>query len=276
MLQVDKAKCIKCGICADVCPRCLVSIESDGPEVLEPGACIGCGQCVAVCPRSALDNIRSSLAQQIPLSDFSGIDEKTAHYYLRARRSIRCYKKEAVSREKLLKLLDIARFAPTGGNSQGLSYAVFERPEILKKIPPVVIDWVEEQARTGSKWCLDSDELYLKNYRSGRDVVLREAPCLILATAPKDFKRGGINTHFSFAYVELYAPSLGLGSCYAGLIGRCISAGHKPLLDLLNLPEDKSVTGALMVGYPKYKYKRLVDRNPLNVIFDVPKAESTE
>jgi hypothetical protein len=33
----------------------------------------------------------------------------------------------------------------------------------------------------------------------------------------------------------------------------------------LNLPENMHVTGGLMVGYPKYTYRRLVDRNPLQV-----------
>jgi hypothetical protein len=38
-------------------------------------------------------------------------------------------------------------------------------------------------------------------------------------------------------------------------------------LQLFNIPEDKVITGAVMVGYPKYKYKELVDRNPLDVLF---------
>ncbi|MBA8933833.1 hypothetical protein BCD96_003586 [Clostridium beijerinckii] len=46
----------------------------------------------------------------------------------------------------------------------------------------------------------------------------------------------------------------------------CATCGYKPLLDILNLPENmKVVTAGLMVGFPKYTYKRLVDRNPLQV-----------
>lgn len=46
----------------------------------------------------------------------------------------------------------------------------------------------------------------------------------------------------------------------------CATSGYKPLLDILNLPENmKVVTAGLMVGFPKYTYKRLVDRNPLQV-----------
>ena len=39
------------------------------------------------------------------------------------------------------------------------------------------------------------------------------------------------------------------------------------MLKLFNIPEGKKITAAVMVGYPKYSYKRLVDRNPLDVTF---------
>ncbi|AND83563.1 Ferredoxin [Clostridium tyrobutyricum DIVETGP] len=45
----------------------------------------------------------------------------------------------------------------------------------------------------------------------------------------------------------------------------CVFADYAPLLNLFNIPEGKIITGALMVGYPKYKYKRLVDRNPISI-----------
>ncbi|WP_406762851.1 hypothetical protein [Candidatus Clostridium helianthi] len=40
---------------------------------------------------------------------------------------------------------------------------------------------------------------------------------------------------------------------------------YGPLLRLLNISKDRVVTGALLVGYPLYNFKRLVDRNPLEI-----------
>jgi nitroreductase len=71
--------------------------------------------------------------------------------------------------------------------------------------------------------------------------------------------------HFILAYAELYAPSMGLGTCITGFFNGCAASGYKPLLDILNLPENMHVTGGLMVGYPKYTYRRLADRNPLQI-----------
>jgi nitroreductase len=67
--------------------------------------------------------------------------------------------------------------------------------------------------------------------------------------------------------MELFATSLGLGSCWAGLFEMCAFAEYVPLLDLINIPQDTIITGAVMVGYPKYKFQRLVNRNPLEVNF---------
>jgi nitroreductase len=82
-----------------------------------------------------------------------------------------------------------------------------------------------------------------------------------------EFQQGRENSIFSLAYLELYAPALGLGSCWAGIFELCAFSGHEPLLKLFNIPEGKKITGAVMVGYPQYRYQRLTDRNPLEVAF---------
>lgn len=265
LIQVDQEKCVNCGLCADVCPMSVINMGNQGPEATEK-LCIACGHCVAVCPHGALDNVKAPLAKQLLVEKAPVLDEDTAARFLRARRSIRCYKKDAVPRGKILQLLDIARLAPTGGNSQNVSYHVIDNSETLGEITAAAVNWMEEQVQKGSPWA----PYYagsIENYRkTGQDVILRGAPCLIIAMAAKNFlPRGRDNTHFSLAYAELYAPSIGLGTCWAGFFEACMSTGYQPLRNLLNIPEEMAVTGGLMVGYPQYTYKRLVDRNPLQV-----------
>jgi nitroreductase len=162
--------------------------------------------------------------------------------------------------------LDIARFAPTGGNSQGVSYYVFDHPETLRQVIALTIDWMEEAIKTASPWAPYYAGVVDKYRKTGSDVILRGAPCLVVATAAKQLLgRGRDNTHFSLAYAELYAPAIGLGTCWAGFFEACAASGYQPLLDLLGLPEAAAVTGGLMVGYPRYTYQRLVDRNRLQV-----------
>ena len=48
-LQYDKDKCLKCGLCVNICPMKAITMGEDGYCVMD-NACVRCGQCVKVCP----------------------------------------------------------------------------------------------------------------------------------------------------------------------------------------------------------------------------------
>lgn len=267
LLQIDLNKCTRCGICAESCPIGIIGKKEGFPELYSgtEKACIACGHCVAVCPTAALDNEKNPLENQLEIKKFPVIDSESASKFLRSRRSIRNYKKDRIPRENLLKLLDIARFAPTGGNTQNISYVVIEGEERLKKITEMVIEWMEKEIENKAAWIRPYAAVPSIYRRTGTDIILRNAPHVILALAPADFALGRDNSLFSFAYTELYANTIGIGTCWAGFLEMCLRANYEPLIQLLNLPGNKQVTAALMAGYPKYQYSRMPDRNPLKV-----------
>ena len=117
-----------------------------------------------------------------------------------------------------------------------------------------------------STWVQNTASTIAQYRKEGKDTILRDAPCLVIATAKKDEKMlGRDNTHFSLAYAQLYAPTLGLGSCWSGLFEYYVMDEYEPLLKILNISQDRIVTGGLLVGYPLYSFKRLVDRAPLQI-----------
>ena len=272
ILIVSQTKCVKCGICCEVCPSKVLELRENGPEMLCAERCIACGHCVAVCPHDAIDNQKNPLSEQLLVGKFPVLDPQTAATFLRSRRSVRCYKQKEVVPETLLKLLDIARFAPTAGNSQGLSYIIINSPEVLRRITAVTIDWMEEQYQAGSELALRYERYVRVHRETGKDVILRNAPSLLMAVAGEDFPYGRENTCYSLAYVELYATALGLGTCWMGFVERCAMSKYPPLMELLNLPAGKRVTGAVVAGYPKYTFKRLADRSPLSATWCLPKV----
>ncbi len=264
LIGVDLEKCVNCGLCVEVCPSGAIGMGSQGPLTLAERSCIACGHCVAVCAEAALDNLRAPLENQAPAGPV--LDADSAALFLRHRRSIRRYKPEAVAREKILRLLDIARLAPSGGNSQRVSYLVIEDEGTLRAISEATIGWMEGligQAVPGAAYYAST----VKNHRTGgRDGILRGAPCLIVAMSPKALgARGRDNSHFALGYAELFAPTLGLGTCWTGFVESCAVSEYAPLLALLSIPEKMQVTGGLMVGVPAIRYHRLPDRSPLQV-----------
>jgi nitroreductase len=238
----------------------------EGPQALGERPCIACGQCVAICPVEALDHLKAPLKNQVPLAR-PALDAETAARFLRSRRSIRRYQAKAAPREKIRQLLDVARLAPSGGNSQSVSFLVIDDGATLRAISEATIRWMEEQISQGADSAAAHFSGSVERYRKdGEDTVLRHAPGLILALAPAALlSLGRDNAHFALSYAELYAPSLGLGTCWTGYLEACATTRYQPLLKVLKLPEGMAVCGGLMVGVPVLRYYRLPDRNPLQV-----------
>lgn len=266
LLTVDKEKCLKCGICIEVCPACILSMREEGPHCDFVRSCMACGHCVAICPTGALDNRFTPKAEQLPMPEKT-LDAETALNFLRMRRSVRAFKPQPPTPEDVTKLLDAARYAPTAGNSQGLSYIVVTDKEKIKQIADATADWMQEEVDAGTE-NKRYFEAVLRAYRErGQDIIARNAPMLIFAVTRKLNITGVSNCEQTWAYAELFAPTIGLGTTIAGFIQTCGIRGYKPLADLLGVSPKYKIVGTLMVGYPKYKYRRLVERQPLKVDF---------
>ena len=269
VIKVDAEKCSRDGICIDTCPLSLLSLDPEGrPEMLPEAAdlCIGCGHCVAVCPKGALDNSNNPVSRHLAIpKEYSAEDPARSALFLRSRRSVRRYKDEPVPREKMLKLLDIARFAPSGHNSQGISYLVVEGRENLTQVREIIVEWMRKVVRIAPELASQFNmPAIIDAHEQGKDRILRNAPHLIVAHAQADQTRAQVSTVLCLEYVELYAPALGIGTCWAGYAQRC--AGEYPAFSrFLKIPEGRMITGILMAGFPKYKYHRLPERNPLDV-----------
>jgi len=266
LLTVNKDKCLRCGICVESCPACILELGSDGPECHVDRGCMSCGHCVAVCPVGALDNKYVHLEDMRPVT-MPVLDPDTAYEFLRSRRSIRCFKAKAPTEEELTRLLDVCRYAPTATNSQCMYYVVLRGTEQIKAVADAVADWMEIEIVNGSP----NKRYYrtvLHHYRDrGVDIIARNSPCLIFAVTKRLNGCGASSAEQCFAYANLFAPTLGLGSTIAGFIAECGLQGYEPLREIVGVAPKMKIVGCLMVGYPKYKYKRMPERQHLKVEF---------
>lgn len=256
--------CTKCSACSHVCPSSIIVMTSEGPTLPNARICIKCGHCVAVCPVGALDFSLTPLHRQIQIDSGLTIDAAKAEQFLRSRRSIRSYRKVSVPTEKLEKLLDVAHYAPTGGNSQSISYIIIKDEATISELSNRTLEWIDCLAKTNASFRQYAN-LSKISKESGADMIFRGAPSVIVAYGPSKLPMARDNGRFNLAYAELFAPTLGLGTCWAGFFEMSTAQYNKEVYDILGLTDEQTVVGALMVGYPKYHYKRLVDREPLKV-----------
>lgn len=242
------------------------AVEEAVPTATHPSSCIRCGHCVAACPTEALDHAKAPLSEQIK-ADYDKLpDFETAVLFLRTRRSVRVYKSDPVSQEKLFRLLNIARFAPSGTNTQGLSYLVVSDKKILEQVAKSTVEWLEQELNKPDSKLPEGYRKSVADYRDGKDTILRNAPHLILALTPREILPVSTDSaKFALEYVELLAPTIGIGTCWLGLVQLCARAKYPPLWEVLRIPENTLVVGAISIGYPEYRFHRLVDRDPLKV-----------
>ncbi|MEK6195426.1 MAG: nitroreductase family protein, partial [Deltaproteobacteria bacterium] len=196
-----------------------------------------------------------------PVEKEQVVGPEQLEHFLRARRSIRAYKEKPVEREKLVKLIDIARFAPTGSNKQTPEWRVVESPGKVQVLSDMVIDWMQSVIKKKPDMAAELDLQELVDIRdSGYDIICRKAPHAIVVHAPKQTGTPTEDGIIAMTYLELAAFSFGLGACWAGYLNFAINK-WPPLRKVLSIPENHISVGAILLGYPRFKYHRLPLRN---------------
>ena len=269
LFSVDETKCKRDGVCVAECPAGLIEMKSkesvptpiEGADVL----CIDCGHCVAVCPHAALSLATMSPEDCPPVRAELALNREHAEHFLRSRRSIRTYKQKPVDRATLTKLIDMARYAPSGHNLQPVHWLAIENTQFMRHLTGLVVDWmrvvIEQQPEIAQPMHFDR---VVAAWERGQDRVLRGAPHLIVAHGPKALSPAQSACIIGLTYLELAAGSLGLGACWAGYFNAAANA-HAPMIEALGLPKGHQCFGAMMVGYPTYQYHRMPLRNQARV-----------
>ncbi|MFH2065775.1 MAG: nitroreductase family protein [Pseudomonadota bacterium] len=269
MLQIDENKCKKDGICVGECPVAIIYMKDKEsiPEMVPGGesVCLLCGHCVAVCPHGALSHEKIPLASCPPISKDLVISQEQAVQFLRSRRSVRFFKDKPVEKETLRRLIEIARYAPTGSNSQLVEWTVFTDKEKIRSLAGLTVDWmkyVKENDPEAAKF--PYIPLIIAAWDMGMDVVLRNAPALVIASAPASAVSGMVDVSLSLSYLELAAQKMDIGTCWAGLLHGALFS-WQPLQEAVGLPKGHVHQYPMMLGYGKPKYFRLPERKMPNI-----------
>ncbi|MDD5089936.1 MAG: mercury methylation ferredoxin HgcB [Candidatus Wallbacteria bacterium] len=53
-LKLDTDKCIGCGMCLNVCPHAVFSLDHGKAHITDKDACMECGACAKNCPAAAI------------------------------------------------------------------------------------------------------------------------------------------------------------------------------------------------------------------------------
>lgn len=263
MLTVDKEKCNQDGICVAECPMKIIDMKDDGYPRAVTGAdnlCIECGHCVAVCPTGAMTQADLKPEDCLEVKPEWLLDGPRAEHFLRYRRSIRSYKTRPVDKSLLEELIRVARYAPSGHNTQPVKWQVIYQAEEVHRLSGLAVDWmrhmIETHPRTAGRLHLD---LVAAAWDMGIDTISRGAPHLILANGSKDNPAAQSACTIALTYLDLAAPAMGLGTCWNGFFNAA-ALEWEPLRQALGLKDGQANFGAMMIGFPRFNYHRMPER----------------
>jgi len=262
LVTIDHTTCRRDGMCSAVCPMGLFEKDAEGFPAFRAGVdkrCIACGHCVAVCPHGSISH------ETLPLVDSPVIDHTLTvsvpalTQLLKSRRSIRAFREEPVPEDLVRNAIDAARWAPSAVNRQPVHWLVFQTTAEVKRLAGLVIDYLRQCSTQEPRY-----EPFVKQWEQGKDPVLRNAPHLVVIHAPDEWIWSSVDVAIALTQFELAAVAQGIGTCWAGFLMRAAN-GHLPLREALGVPANHSVFGAMMYGFPRYRYHRAPPREAARI-----------
>ncbi|MBN1572110.1 MAG: nitroreductase family protein [Deltaproteobacteria bacterium] len=280
MTTIIQETCRRCGLCAEVCSAKIIR-EVDGRYEYQPypdWACFKCGLCMAVCPT------KSIIVEGLDYRDFPALKKKNVDFdslyqMLLGRRSIRSYKKDKVPRNVIKSIVDAAATAPMGVPPSMVELTIFDKRADMEAL----IDMIAKEYE-GLLWIMKTPMrlilrlmhgkimydvlrehvvpaagICIEERKRGRDVITYDAPVLILFHINPHGASNMEDVWIAATYASIGAQSLGLGSCFIGMIPPVVERSKK-IKEKFRIPVENRVLAAMILGIPAVKFKRSVPR----------------
>ncbi len=167
---------------------------------------------------------------------------------IKNRRSIRRFKDTPVEEEKLNEILEAARLAPSGNNTQPWHFIVVRSPEMRRALA---------SASHNQMWMADAP-IHIVCVADIRCRVKGVEPISLEDESPLlEFKKLIRDTSIGIQHLVLEAQNQGLGTCWIAWFE------PREIAEMLGVPSDKYVQAIIPVGYAD-EHPQPRPRKPLN------------
>jgi nitroreductase/NAD-dependent dihydropyrimidine dehydrogenase PreA subunit len=279
-ITIDNTVCTKCKACTEICPNVIFRTDNNFTAVKAERImlCFMCGQCMAACPEKAIHV--SGLDYN---NDFFDLPEAINSFdaLIHSRRSIRAFKKIPVPKDILEQIVNALTFAPPSFPPLKTEIVVVQNKELIEQSLPIMVNWYDNlmkrlknpvikniiRRKAGSErfQTIQNHIVPLINVKLSsminktEDAITRNAQAMILFHADKHSDNYRADIYIALGYALLKAHSLGIGASAIDLIPPAIERTTY-LKNLFQIPEENEVVASMILGYPKFKYKRAIRR----------------
>jgi len=182
---------------------------------------------------------------------------------IKSRRSIRSFKTDPIPDEYVEKIIEAARWAPSGANSQPWEFVVIKDKIVKDRIVEIIRDYAEYTKKI--ELTREENLRFSSVINVFHEPGYKNAPVFIVVCGDPRTKeayplltmltRG--DSHFTsslantYLYMALAATSLGLGSQWVSATGspyvKCL------IKELLEIPESLEIYDMMALGYPAHQ-----------------------
>lgn len=145
------------------------------------------------------------------------------HEVIKKRRSVRAYTSEEVPEEKLQRILEAARMAPSASNRQQYKFVVVREPEKRKQLA---------EAAAGQNFVGEAPVVLVAVSLNPERIMSCQVPAYAVDLA------------IAVDHITLAAVEEGLGTCWIGAFSQ------QEVKEILNIPTSYKVVALLPLGFP--------------------------
>lgn len=174
------------------------------------------------------------------------------------RRSVRVYSEDQIKKEDLDLILKAGCYAPSGCNMQPWHFTVVQNKDILSTLN------IETK-----KALLNSGNDYFKDFANNEKYdVFYDAPTVIVISGEKKALVPQIDCAAATENMILAAESLGIGTCWIGLITFLFKSEQaEEFLKMLQIPEGYEPYYAITLGYKKIENHNPAERRENTITY---------
>jgi NAD-dependent dihydropyrimidine dehydrogenase PreA subunit/nitroreductase len=286
-INIDLDLCINCKVCVETCPNGIFALNGHLHTIPERvPLCVECGQCMAVCPEMAIKV--NGLEYEKDFFNLTNNDylEPAFQSLIESRRSIRVFKDKPVPIEKLEEIVNAISFSPPSFPPLKIELTVVQGKETIKKALPYMIELYEnlmknlknpigryfvkkatgkDKFRVIKNHIVPMFAIKLKPMKDGlEDDITRNAQAMILFHANRNADNYVEDIYVALSFGLLKAHSIGIGATAIDLIPPAVERSAK-LREMFKIPKDNVVIASMILGYPKYRFRRGIKRKLKNV-----------
>lgn len=293
-LFIDHNQCINCGLCVITCPAQIFVMCNNNVNINKQNEsfCINCGDCVSACPREAIKN--TDVFTENLHEAYINLKPEQLLNFFRVRRTVRSYKKNALSTDEKEYLAQIASVVPRGGHTPSVrdtGIVIVENMELVEKITEYTYEYLYElKKKLSSIWIsipkrfnqtfrasinstIERIDLVLKAKEQKVNMITYNSPTLILLHSEKNSPISQENLTIMEYQLMLGAETLNLGTCFLGWVSFAMqsfrirkSNNLKKIYEMLKIPADREIYSVFSIGQKNTKYRKLKSRKNISLL----------